>query len=83
MNEDRNINKNHRNGNFIMKKNRKNVFLFVTANKHEKDAFEKNLYARKSSFTHTRFKNKETKKKQHIFWTGLSGFPHIFVWVTV
>lgn len=34
-------------GNFIMKKHRKDVFLFVTANKHERDAFEKKFIRKK------------------------------------
>ncbi len=33
-----------------MKKNRKNVFLFVTANKHERDAFEKRFVRQKEQY---------------------------------
>ena len=50
MHEGRNINRNHGNGNFIMKKSRKNVFLFVTANKHERDAFEKKFIRQKEQY---------------------------------
>lgn len=46
----RNIYKNYRSGDFIMKKNRKKVFLFVTANKHERDSFEKKFVRQQEQY---------------------------------